>query len=696
MTTLIAEKPSVARDIARIVGATQKEEGYLSGNGYLVTWAIGHLCTLAMPEDYGYAKYNADELPILPNPFKVTVRKIKSGKDYKDDPGAKKQLGIIKKLFSQSENIIVATDAGREGELIFRYIYEYLGCTKPFRRLWISSLTDKAIREGLEKLKDGSEYDRLYESAKARSQADWLVGINASRALSIAAGSGVYSLGRVQTPTLAMICKRYADNKAFVSQTYWQMRLELMKDGTYFNCYSVNTYTDRQAADSEMGRIYQAGIATVKDVSEKKMTETAPLLYDLTDLQKDANRKYGYSAQETLDIAQSLYENKLITYPRTGSQYISDDVFAEIAVIAQTLSSIEKFEEDAVLFNFPVNRRCVDTAKVTDHHAILVTENVPGPLSEKEQHIYDLIGYRILEAFMSDCQKTVTTVTFDARGLDFTAKSTTITNYGWRAIRKWNKDEETEDNSLLNLLPLSVGDEFEMSLIELLEKHTKPKPLFTEATLLSAMEAAGKDVDDEEARAAMKDCGIGTPATRASIIETLLTRGYIEREKKALVPTEKGQTVYEAVKEKQIADALMTGTWEAALSQIESGKLHPESFNQSIRIYAGQITRELLEEKYVGISDRVYVCPLCQKESVYIFSKIVKCTDENCDFKFFRPVCGKHINEDDCRNLLLEGKTGVIRNMVSKKGKVFHASVVLNPDGTTSLQFENYKKKGRK
>ena len=252
------------------------------------------------------------------------------------------------------------------------------------------------------------------------------------------------------------------------------------------------------------------------------------------------------------------------------------------------------------------------------------------------------------------------------------------------------------ENITDNLPHLEEGEHLPVTLHEITKHHTKPKPLFTEATLLSAMEAAGKDVDDEEARAAMKDCGIGTPATRASIIETLLTRGYIEREKKTLVPTEKGQTVYEAVKEKQIADALMTGTWEAALSQIESGKLHPETFNQSILIYAGQITRELLEEKYVGISDRVYVCPLCQKESVYIFSKIVKCTDENCDFKFFRPVCGKHINEDDCRNLLLEGKTGVIRNMVSKKGKVFHASVVLNPDGTTSLQFDNYKKKGRK
>lgn len=693
---ILAEKPSVARDIARIVGANKKEEGYLIGNGYAVTWAIGHLCTLAMPEDYGFAGYNADELPILPDPFKLTVRKIRNCKEYKDDPGAKKQLGVIKKLFAQCKSILVATDAGREGELIFRYIYEYLGCTKPFKRLWISSLTDKAIREGLENLKDGSEYDRLYQSGKARSQADWLVGINASRALSIAAGSGVYSLGRVQTPTLAMICKRHAENKAFVPQTYWQMRLELMKEGSHFHCFSVNTYTDFNEAGRESERIYQAGMATVKDISDKKVTEAAPLLYDLTELQKDANNKHGYSAQETLDIAQSLYEKKLITYPRTGSRYISEDVFAEIHTVAATLSSIEKFEGDSVLFNFPVNMRCVNTAKVADHHAILVTENVPGRLSEKERHIYDLIGYRILEAFMPECRKTVTTVTFDARGFDFTAKSTTFTHFGWRAIRKWDKKEETEIDFLTNLLPLSVGDEFEMSMIELMEKRTKPKPLFTESTLLLAMETAGKEVENEEARAAMKECGIGTPATRASIIETLLMRDYIVREKKTLVPTDKGQAVYEAVKDKRIADAMMTGTWESALAQIESGKMHPDTFHKSIRIYAGQITRELLEESHISNKATLFVCPICKNNSVRLYSKIAKCTERECDFKIFRTVCGRTLTNSEVTSVIEKGISPLLKGLKSKAGKFFEGKLKLNPDGTSSLQFANDKKKGGK
>lgn len=693
---VIAEKPSVARDIARVVGANQMEEGYLSGNGYSVTWAIGHLCVLAMPEEYGFAGYKADELPILPEPFKLTVRKRKNGKEYKDDPVARKQLKVIDKLFARCESIIVATDAGREGELIFRYIHEYLGCAKPFRRLWISSLTDKSIREGLKKLKEGSEYDRLYQSGKARAEADWLVGINASRALSIAAGSGSYSLGRVQTPTLAMICKRYAENKAFVSRKYWQTRLELVKEGKLLHCLSVDTYTDFDTAERESRRIYQAGIATVKEVSEKKVTEAAPLPHDLTSLQKDANKRYGYSARETLDIAQSLYEKKLITYPRTGSRYITDDVFGEIEVIAATLSNIEMFEGEAVLFNFPLNTRCVNNAKVTDHHAILVTETIPGELPDKERRVYEMIAWQILETFMPDCRKTVTTVTFDAGGFDFTAKSTSFTDHGWRAIRKWDKEEETGSDCLTGLLPLSEGSEFEISSIELMEKETRTKPLFTEATLLSAMETAGKEVDDEGARAAMKDRGLGTPATRASIIETLLTRGYIVREKKNLVPTRKGQAVYEAVKDKQIADAMMTGAWETALAQVESGKMHPDTFNKSIRVYTGQITRELLAERVVSANATLLACPKCKRDTVRLYPKIAKCTAEGCDLKVFRVVCGKTLTDKEVTSVIEKGVSPLLKGLTSKTGKPFDAKLRLHPDGKTSLQFENNEKRGER
>lgn len=688
-TVILAEKPSVARDIARIAGADKKEEGYLSGNGYAVTGAIGHLCTHAMPEVYGFDRYNADDLPIMPDPFQLTVRQIKQGKEYKDDPGAKKQLTVIKKLFAGCDNIIVATDAGREGELIFRFIYEYLHCTKPFKRLWISSLTDHVISEGLKNLKNGSEYDLLYQSGKARSEADWLVGINASRALSIAAGSGSYSLGRVQTPTLAMICNRYAENKAFTPQTYWQMRLELMKDDIHFNSFSVDTYTDHSEADSESGRIYQAGIATVKDVSEKTLTEKAPLLYDLTNLQKNANKKHSYSAQETLDIAQTLYEKKLITYPRTGSRYISEDVFAEIGTIAGTLSKINKFAGDSVLFSYPVNKHCVNNEKVTDHNALLITENVPENLPEKEQNIYDMICYRILEAFSSDCQKKVTSITFDARGFDFVTRSVTVTNLGWRGVHEGYAPEDTENEYLTNTLPMAIGDEFEMFMLELIEKHTKPKPLYTEASLLSAMETVGKDVEDEEARAAIKDCGLGTPATRASIIETLLSREYIVREKKNLIPTDKGFAVYEAVKEKQIADADMTGNWEATLAQIENGKLHPDTFNQSIRIYTGQITRELLSEKTVAAITPLYNCPLCKNKTVQLYPKIAKCTMEDCGFKLFRTVCGKTLTEKETAETLEKCISPLLKGLTTKTGKNFNAHLRLHPDGATSLQFDS-------
>lgn len=591
MIAVIAEKPSVARDIASVLGATQKNDGNISGNGYIVTWAFGHLVGLAMPDAYGIENFRRENLPILPQSFQLIPRQVKTDKGYKPDSGTVKQLKIIKEVFDQCDKIIVATDAGREGELIFRYIYQYLECRKPFVRLWISSLTDKAIRDGLQNLKDGTMYDNLFRSAKARSEADWLIGINASQALSIAAGRGTYSLGRVQTPTLAMICSRYLENKNFVPQKYWQLKLQTGKDSIEFSALSEEKFDSQQPAIDKLQIIKDSGQVQVKSVECKEVNQEPPLLYDLTTLQKEANTKLNFSADKTLSIAQKLYEGKLISYPRTGSRYISQDVFDEILERIPLLETYDRFAGYAKSMNVcNLNRRSVDDKKVTDHHALIITENKPGSLQADEQAIYELVAGRMLEAFSQKCVKEVTSISLTSGESIFAVKGTVIKSAGWRAV--FNTQEEGEENTVLPTL--KEGENFHLSDIELLEKQTKPKPLHTESSLLSAMENAGKELEDAELKASLKDSGIGTPATRAAIIETLFTRQYIVREKKALVPTAKGLAVYDIVRDKKIADVEMTGMWENALSKIESGEMNPDTFHKSTEVHASQITSELL------------------------------------------------------------------------------------------------------
>lgn len=559
MKVIIAEKPSVARDIAAIVGADNRKDGYLEGNGYAVTWAFGHLVGLAMPEQYGITGFQRENLPILPEQFKLIPRQVKDGKEYKPDPGTMKQLKVIKELFGKCERIIVATDAGREGELIFRLIYHYLECNKPFDRLWISSLTDQAIRKGLENLVSGKEYNNLYASAKARSQADWVVGINASQALSISAGYGVWSLGRVQTPTLAMICSRYLENKDFKPQTYFQIKLHTAKEATQFAAISTDRYDTKQNADTILERVRSAKSVSVINVETKQGNQEPPLLYDLTTLQKEANSRHSFSADKTLSIAQSLYEAKFISYPRTGSRYISDDVFVEIPALIRQLSVHTTFGNYAkALSDKDLNKRSVNDRKVTDHHALIITENTPNNISADQRIIYDMIAGRMLEAFSGKCIKENTTVSLDVSGVPFSVKGNIILVSGWRAVLN-APDEEKGEDDVLALPILLNGDILPVKGVDLLEKQTKPRPLHTEASLLSAMETCGKELTDEAEREALKESGIGTPATRASIIETLFSREYIQREKKSLVPTNKGLVVYLAVQNKKIADVSMTG-----------------------------------------------------------------------------------------------------------------------------------------
>lgn len=618
MKVIIAEKPSVARDIALIVGARERKDGYMTGNDYAVTWGFGHLVGLAMPEAYGYEGFRRENLPIFPERFQLVPRQIKDGKQYKDDPGVVKQLTVIKELFDKCESIICATDAGREGELIFRYIYHYLGCSKPFSRLWISSLTDKAIRQGMENLKDGREYDNLYRSAKARSEADWLVGINASQALCLSAGRGVFSLGRVQTPTLMMICNRYMENKNFTPQKYWQLRVQSGKADITFSALSVDKYDRKDEADSNLQKVCSAASLQVTAAEKKEVSQEPPLLYDLTTLQKEANVRHSFSADKTLSIAQNLYEKKVMSYPRTGSRYIADDVFEIIPERIRLLTAYPRFSTyAATLVGRPLNNRSVNASKVTDHHALLVTENLPGDLSADERTIYEMVAARMLESFSGKCIMEKTAVTLQSAGVAFSVRGSVIKVPGWRSVLNLS-DEEEEGNTTLP--ELHEGDTLSIYNSEILDKQTKPRPLHTESSLLAAMESAGKELENEEERRAMKEAGIGTPATRAAVIETLFSRDYIRREKKSLVPTEKGLAVHAIVKDKKIADISMTGSWESALAKIETGETDADTFHRGIEVYAAQITTELLNATVsLASSPDVPLCPKCKKGHVFIY-----------------------------------------------------------------------------
>lgn len=685
-TCIIAEKPSVARDIARIVGATHKEDGFIEGSDYLVTWAFGHLITLAMPEQYGFGAYKAEELPILPQPFLLVVRQIRKGKDFSDDPTALKQLKVIRSCFERCDEIIVATDAGREGELIFRYIYAYLQCRKPFRRLWISSLTDKAIREGLAHLRAGSDYDALYLAGKARSEADWLVGINASRALSIAR-RGAYSLGRVQTPTLAMLCRRFLENKAFASVPYWRLQALLEQDNTHLKVLSSEEFKTKDEAETALATLRTQSSLAVTAVSRKVADTPPPLLYDLTSLQKEANRKLGFSADKTLSIAQTLYEKKLTTYPRTGSRYISEDVFDEVPPLLEKLGTS---------LPLPLNHHSVDDSKVTDHHALLPTgEGKAEGLSTDETAIYQMICSRLVEAFAPNAQEERMQVELSNGTNSFVWRASQVIVQGWKAYSPKNKQEKTdeqEDNEeevLAELPKLCEDDVLPLKHAELTEHKTKPKPLFTEATLLSAMEHAGQAIDDADRRKAIADSGIGTPATRASIIETLILRDFIRREKKTLIPTEKGLAVYELVKEQRIASPELTANWELTLSAIEAGKASAEDFSARIKTYTAEICRDLLTLKTEQTTYPTYRCPMCGKDSVGIFPKVAKCKSEVCDFHVFRSVCGVTLTDAQLADLLTTKRTTLIKGFQSKAGKKFNAHIVLRGDGSTAFEFDN-------
>lgn len=705
MKTIIAEKPSVAKEIAHIVGADKREEGYMQGNGYYVTWAFGHLVQPAMPETYGMKGFHAENLPVIPDPFVLVPRQVKTENGYKTDAGVLAQIKIIGKLFDSSERIIVATDAGREGELIFRYLYAYLGCRKPFDRLWISSLTDTAIREGLLNLTDGKEYDNLYHAAKARSEADWLVGINGTQALTIAAGRGTYSVGRVQTPTLGMVCERYWEHKRFESKPFWQVHFGVVDadSGNILKFTSVNRWTDKATATDIYNKVKDTGSAIITKVATKRKVEKAPFLYDLTTLQKEANSQHGFTAEHTLSIAQKLYEAKFITYPRTSSRYISDDVFATLPKLFKNLENHSEYGEKVKLLpgSEDYSKNSVNAAKVTDHHALLITENAAIGLFKDEKIVYDMILCRMIEAFSADCIKDITSVSAQVdHEVEFGISGSIIRQTGWRALllkeknNRLDKDADATDNEVKEqVIPnWQEGQHITLSGCTITEGKTKPKPLHTESTLLAAMETAGKEIEDDTMRQAMKDSGIGTPATRAAIIETLLKREYMVRQQKKLMPTEKGLALHSVVKNMAIANVEMTGKWEAELAKIERGEASADGFTHSIEGYTREITAELLGcDRLFSHKDSGCQCPKCKQGIMQFFGKVVRCSNKECGMPVFKQVAGKLLTDADITDLLTKGKTRTLNGFTSRQGKSFSATIAFDENFNTKFVFAEHK-----
>jgi len=698
MKVIIAEKPSVAKEIAKIVGANtphrDKANGYLEGNGYAVTWAFGHLVGLDTPEQMGY---NNGELPMLPDRFPTHILNP-AGSDMSSV--IKKQMKTIETLFKGAEKIIVATDAGREGELIFRYIYEQLGSHTPFERLWISSLTDEAIRKGLKELRSGADMAPLSEAAHARSEADWITGYNASRALRLSTGfRGILSLGRVQTPVLGMICERTEANKNFVPTPFWQIGASLTKNGSSFKVLSKNKYDTEQKANAAAAPVKAEGRMKVKSVEKKQVVSKPPLLYDLTALQRAANGKYGMTADETLKVAQSLYEKKYLSYPRTGSRYISEDVFRTIPALISKVAGYGPFAKAAAgLAGKKLCRKSVNDAKITDHHALIPTDNIPSDLSGREKQIWEMVCGRMLEAFGEDCLSDRTTALFESAGQIFSATGSVVTYAGWRGVFGFSepapdqkKDDGDEDDDAGVLPPLAEGESLPSKDVEVIRKTDKPLPIYTDATLLGEMETCGKKIDDEEMREALKDVGIGTPATRAATIEILIKRGYIVREGKKLLPTELGCQVYSMVRGRRIADVNTSAQWEHDLALIEQGKLPKGRFDKEIRTFAVEIIDDLKKNcKPIDASatgEPTRTCPVCGRPMKNMkFS--VSCDSEagGCGLKINREIAGKKLPASAIEALAAGKNTAEIKGFKNKEGKPFNAKLRVNKE-TKKLEF---------
>ncbi|NBP29233.1 MAG: DNA topoisomerase III [Flavobacteriia bacterium] len=586
MKLCIAEKPSVARDLAKLLGASAKKDGYFEGNGYWVSWTFGHLCTLKEPEDYNpvWKQWRVEDLPIVPESFGIKII---------SNDGVKKQFEVIKQLVATCEEVINCGDAGQEGELIQRWVLLKAGCKKPVKRLWISSLTDEAIKEGFSKLKNASEFDNLFAAGNSRAIGDWILGINGTRLYTkkFAAPKMILSVGRVQTPTLAMIVQRQKEINAFKSEVYWE--LKTVYRNTEFLCQIDRLKSEERA---QKGLDYLKGKPfEVTSFEQKEGKEGNPRLYDLTSLQVDGNKRYGFSADDTLKHVQNLYEKKLVTYPRVDTTYLSEDLHPKIPATLRGLKDYERFTAQVLSQPIPKTKSIFDNAKVTDHHAIIPTGIQPTGISPDEQKVYDLIARRFIAAFYPECKVSNTTVIGKVDQLNFKATGKQILDKGWRMVyedleSKSVKKEEAEEKVLPIFTEGESGDHEPMMHQG---KTTAPKP-YTEATLLRAMETAGKFVENEEMRESMKENGIGRPSTRSAIIETLFKRGYIEKKKKNLIATATGISLIDTIKNDLLKSPELTGQWEHKLRKMERGDYNPQEFKQELFKMVREITDEVL------------------------------------------------------------------------------------------------------
>ncbi len=603
MKVILTEKPSVARDIARCLAINHKRDGYFEGNGYQITWAFGHLVALKEPDDYHpeWKRWSLDALPIIPESF---------GLKAKGDDSAQKQLSTIKRLFKSADEIICATDAGREGELIFRYILAWSRClTKPIKRLWISSLTDEAIHKGFTQLQASKTYDGLYRAAKCRSEADWIVGLNATRlyTLKFAEHGVLWTIGRVQTPVLAMIVAKDNAIARFVPTDFWELHTRY-QDTDFL--YLGGRFSEKNAAEALLAQL--GTVFNITDVSGKRELIKAPLLYDLTDLQKDMNLRYGLTAEHTLACAQQLYEKKHITYPRTDSRYLSSDMKALMPTLLAQLRGLFAAQIDAPdVKTTALDKRYFNDAKVSDHHAIIPTSTLPHGLAVDEQKIYDAIALRFIAAFYPPCCKRITTVLGKvAPEIIFKTTGTVIEAQGWQALYH-NAPLANANANEQKILPLFVvGDSGAHQPSISQGKTTPPKP-FNEASLLTMMASAGKTCDDEALKEALKDKGLGTPATRAAIIEVLIKRNYIQRDKKWLLSTDTGRHLIGLIADERLKSAAMTGEWEAKLKRIERNDYDPDQFMADIIQFTQQLKDEAAKPLY---DDSILgACPRCQR-----------------------------------------------------------------------------------
>lgn len=636
MIVCIAEKPSVARDIAEILGATTRKDGYIEGNGYQVTWTFGHLCSLLEPHEYypEWKPWTLSQLPMLPPRFGIKVL---------SDSGIQKQFNIISTLMANADEVINCGDAGQEGELIQRWVMQKALCKCPVKRLWISSLTADSIRDGFKKLKDQSAYQHLYEAGLSRAIGDWLLGMNATRVYTLKYGKNrqVLSIGRVQTPTLALIVNRQLEIENFKPEAYWELKT-VYRD-TIFSA-TKGRFSSVEEGTGFLETVKKADFI-IRDINTKKGTESAPRLFDLTSLQVECNKKHGFSAEETLKIIQSLYEKKLTTYPRVDTTYLSDDIYPKIPDILKGLKAYEVLVQPLLTTKIPKSKKVFDNTKVTDHHAIIPTGVQSAALSDNERKVFDMVVRRFIANFYPECKISTTTILGDADKVEFKVTGKQILEPGWRVVYEKSKsDDEKENDDEENTLPLFVIGESGSHEPVLSEKWTTPPKPYTEATLLRAMETAGKLVDDDELRDALKDNGIGRPSTRAAIIETLFRREYIKKERKNLIATNTGVELILTIQEELLKSAELTGRWEKKLRQIERGEYEAKEFLEELKEMVRRIilnvksdNRSTAEIRAVQDDSQLEgkTCPLCGNGKIIRGKTAFGCSEwkNGCSFR---------------------------------------------------------------